>query len=100
MELRERYRGALLGVAVGDALGTTLEFKRPPTFSPITDMVGGAPFHLKATQWTDDISMAVCLAESLIDGEQGIPEAWRSRLAYRELIERCAEQLCALARPT
>jgi ADP-ribosylglycohydrolase len=32
-------------------------------------------------------------------GEQGIPEAWRSRLAYRELIERYAEQLCALGRP-
>jgi hypothetical protein len=32
-------------------------------------------------------------------GEQGIPEAWRSRLAYRELIERYAEQLCALERP-
>ena len=70
------------------------------TFSPITDMVGGGPFHLKATQWTHDTSMAVCLAESLIDGEQAIPEAWRSRLAYRELIERYAEQLCALARPT
>jgi len=32
-------------------------------------------------------------------GEQGIPEAWRSRLAYRELIERYPEQLCALGRP-
>jgi len=40
MELRDRYRGALLGLAVGDALGTTLEFKRPGSFAPITDMVG------------------------------------------------------------
>jgi ADP-ribosyl-[dinitrogen reductase] hydrolase len=32
-------------------------------------------------------------------GERGIPEAWRSRLAYRELIERDAEQLCALGHP-
>jgi ADP-ribosyl-[dinitrogen reductase] hydrolase len=29
MDLRERYRGCLLGLAVGDALGTTLEFKPP-----------------------------------------------------------------------
>jgi ADP-ribosylglycohydrolase len=65
MELRDRYRGALLGLAVGDALGTTLEFKRPGTFQPVTDMVGGGPFGLKPGQWTDDTSMALCLAESL-----------------------------------
>ncbi|MBF0219735.1 MAG: ADP-ribosylglycohydrolase family protein [Gammaproteobacteria bacterium] len=58
--------GALLGLAVGDALGTTLEFQPPGTFTPITDMVGGGPFHLQPGQWTDDTSMALCLAESLI----------------------------------
>jgi ADP-ribosyl-[dinitrogen reductase] hydrolase len=67
MELRDRYQGALLGLAVGDALGTTLEFKRPGSFAPITDMVGGGPFSLKPGQWTDDTSMALCLAESLIE---------------------------------
>lgn len=65
--LRDRYRGALLGLAVGDALGTTLEFKVPGTFKPITDLVGGGPFSLKPGQWTDDTSMALCLAESLIE---------------------------------
>ncbi len=40
---RERYRGALLGLAAGDAVGTTLEFKRPGSFDPIEDMVGGGP---------------------------------------------------------
>ncbi len=39
--LRDRFRGALLGLAVGDALGTTLEFKKRGTFQPITDIVGG-----------------------------------------------------------
>jgi ADP-ribosylglycohydrolase len=63
---RDRYRGALLGLAVGDALGTTLEFKPPGTFEPITDMVGGGPFGLEPGQWTDDTSMALCLAESLV----------------------------------
>jgi ADP-ribosylglycohydrolase len=63
----ERYRGCLLGLAVGDALGTTLEFQRPGTFEPITDLVGGGPFDLEPGQWTDDTSMALCLAESLIE---------------------------------
>jgi ADP-ribosylglycohydrolase len=65
--LCDRYHGALLGLAVGDALGTTLEFKAPGTFKPITDMIGGGPFGLKSGQWTDDTSMALCLAESLIE---------------------------------
>ncbi|MBN1286462.1 MAG: ADP-ribosylglycohydrolase family protein [Anaerolineae bacterium] len=67
MEPIARYRGALLGMAAGDALGTTLEFTRPGAFTPITDMVGGGPFHLAAGQWTDDTSMGLCLAESLIE---------------------------------
>lgn len=62
-----RFRGALLGLAVGDALGTTVEFCAPGTFPPLTDIVGGGPFHLKPGQWTDDTSMALCLAESLIE---------------------------------
>jgi ADP-ribosyl-[dinitrogen reductase] hydrolase len=65
-QLRNRYHGALLGLAAGDALGTTLEFKPPGTFMPITDMVGGGPFNLQPGQWTDDTSMALCLGESLV----------------------------------
>ncbi len=67
MDRRSRYRGAMLGLAAGDALGTTLEFKAPGTFQPIDDIVGGGPFELKAGQWTDDTSMALCLAESLVE---------------------------------
>ena len=63
----DRYRGALLGLAAGDALGTTIEFCPPGTFEPVTEIVGGGPFHLRAGQWTDDTSMALCLAESLIE---------------------------------
>ena len=66
MEPCFRYRGALLGLAAGDALGTMLEFKAPGTFEPITYMVGGGPFSLEPGQWTDDTSMALCLAESLV----------------------------------
>jgi len=66
MDLIERYRGCLLGLATGDAVGTTLEFRPPGTFEPIIDMIGGGPFQLKPGEWTDDTSMALCLAESLI----------------------------------
>ena len=62
-----RYQGCLVGLATGDALGTTLEFKTPGTFKPIGDMIGGGPFHLQPGQWTDDTSMALCLAESLVE---------------------------------
>lgn len=66
IEKLERYRGCLVGLAVGDALGTTLEFQPPGSFTPITDMIGGGPFKLQPGQWTDDTSMALCLAESLV----------------------------------
>jgi len=65
--MKARYEGCLLGLAAGDALGTTVEFKAPGTFEPMTDIVGGGPFHLKRGAWTDDTSMALCLAESLIE---------------------------------
>lgn len=64
---RDRFRGCLLGLAAGDALGTTLEFRSPGTFAPIDDMVGGGPFRLQPGQWTDDTSMALCLAASLVE---------------------------------
>lgn len=66
VSLEERFLGALVGLACGDAVGTTVEFKPPGSFTPVTDMVGGGPFRLVAGQFTDDTSMALCMAESLI----------------------------------
>ena len=63
--LRDRAIGALLGLAVGDAVGTTLEFKTRDTYPVLTDMIGGGPFGLKPGQWTDDTAMALALADSL-----------------------------------
>jgi len=63
---KQRYQGCLLGLAAGDAVGTTVEFKARGSFTPLTDMVGGGPFRLQAGQWTDDTSMALCLAHSLL----------------------------------
>lgn len=62
-----RAKGCLLGLAVGDAVGTTAEFKSKNSFKPVTDMVGGGVFRLAKGQWTDDTSMALCLADSLIE---------------------------------
>jgi ADP-ribosyl-[dinitrogen reductase] hydrolase len=67
MEAIDRYLGSLLGLAAADAVGTTLEFMAPGSFEAIDDMVGGGPFDLHAGQWTDDTSMALCLAESLVE---------------------------------
>ena len=63
---RDRCRGALLGLAIGDALGTTLEFRPPGSFQPLTDMMGGGHFCLRKGYWTDDTSMALCLGHSLV----------------------------------
>jgi ADP-ribosyl-[dinitrogen reductase] hydrolase len=43
----ERNCGTLLGLAAGDARGTTIEFRPPGTFEPLTDIVGCGPFHLQ-----------------------------------------------------
>ena len=67
LNLLNRQKGSLLGLAIGDALGCTLEFKKPGTFKPITTIIGGGVHKLKAGQWTDDTSLALCLAQSLID---------------------------------
>ncbi len=64
---QSRYQGCLMGLAVGDAIGTSVEFQKPNTFVPMTDMVGGGVFNLAKGQWTDDTSMALCLAESLLE---------------------------------
>lgn len=65
-QLVARYEGCLLGLACGDAVGTSVEFSPRGAFIPLKDMVGGGPFNLNAGKWTDDTSMALCLAESLV----------------------------------
>ncbi len=63
---RDRAVGALLGLAVGDAVGAALEFSRKPGFAVLDDMVGGGPHHLRRGEWTDDTAMALALADSLL----------------------------------
>ena len=63
----DRALGCLIGLAVGDALGTTLEFAARDSLPHVSDIVGGGPFRMKAGEWTDDTSMALCLADSLLE---------------------------------
>lgn len=65
-DLEDRAVGCLLGLAIGDALGTTLEFSERDAGPVVTDFAGGGPFRLGPGQWTDDTSMALCLADSLL----------------------------------
>ena len=83
---RDRAVGALLGLACGDAVGTTVEFAPRGTFEPLTDMVGGGPFRLAVGAWTDDTSMAMCLAESILDrgGLDASDQLRRYLLWFRE----------------
>jgi ADP-ribosyl-[dinitrogen reductase] hydrolase len=87
--IRTRGRGALLGLAIGDAVGTALEFTQRDSYPVLTDMVGGGPFKLPAGEWTDDTAMALALADSL-EARDGVDEAdlmrrfvaWRDEGAY------------------
>jgi ADP-ribosylglycohydrolase len=63
--MKNRRRGALIGLAVGDALGAAVEFRRPGSFAPVAGYRGGGPHGLKAGEWTDDTSMALALADSM-----------------------------------
>ena len=64
---RSRCLGAFVGLAIGDALGAPVEFKKRGTFEAVTSMRSGGFFDLPAGAWTDDTAMALCLADSLLN---------------------------------
>ncbi|CAF3668791.1 unnamed protein product [Rotaria socialis] len=64
----DRALGSLVGLTIGDALGASVKF-RPRQYLisyPVRDMQAGGTQGLKAGQWTDNTSMALCLASSLL----------------------------------
>jgi ADP-ribosyl-[dinitrogen reductase] hydrolase len=69
--LRDRYRGVLLGKAVGDALGATVEFMSPAAIQSkhgtLRNIVGGGWLSLPKGEVTDDTQMALCIAHSIVD---------------------------------
>lgn len=64
-EVADRYRGAFMGLMLGDTLGVPLEFSHRDSMH-VTDIIGGGPFKLQPGYWTDDTSMACCMAYSLL----------------------------------
>lgn len=65
--LRGRFLGALIGLATGDAVAAATQYRRPGSFTPVGDMLGGGPFDLPRGAWSDDTAMALCLADSLLE---------------------------------
>jgi len=64
--IEDKQIGMFLGLAIGDTLGMPLEFKQRGTFTPLETLAEGGPFNLSLGYWTDDTSMALCLADSIL----------------------------------
>lgn len=64
-----RIRGSLYGVAIVDALGGPVEFRRRGTFPLVTGFRYNSNFDLAPGTWTDDTSLTLCLAQSLVERE-------------------------------
>ncbi len=80
---RDRQRGTILGLAIGDALGAPVEFEPHGAFEPIEDFRAGGPYALEAGQWTDDTSMALALADSISEVGWDLDDQARRYLAWR-----------------
>jgi ADP-ribosylglycohydrolase len=82
--IADRARGAMLGLATGEAVGLTLQGLERGSYRELSDMVGGGRPGLKAGQWAGDTSMALALMESL---------TWRPGFDETDLMERFFEML-------
>ena len=71
--LASRYRGAVLGMACGDALGSVVRGKKAGQFAPLTELKGGGPLNLPKGAWTDDTALTLCLAHSLLEKQDFDP---------------------------
>ena len=65
--VRERFHGALFGLAVGDALSAATQLRPRGSFTPVADLLGGGVFDLPRGAWGDETAMALCLADSLLE---------------------------------
>ncbi|QKJ85723.1 ADP-ribosylglycohydrolase [Paramixta manurensis] len=90
----DKAKGALVGLAIGDAVGTTLEFL-PRDKAYVNDMVGGGPFNLQPGEWTDDTSMALCLAETYLEsGRMSTPLFRRKLVRWYKQGENSSNGVC------
>src|SRR2546423_12547022 len=75
----DRSLGAFLGLAIGDALGASVEGHERDSYARLADFAAGGAHGLRPGEWTDDTAMALCLAESLL-ARDGVDD--------RDLLER------------
>jgi ADP-ribosyl-[dinitrogen reductase] hydrolase len=85
-DLRERFIGCLLGLAVGDALSARSQYRQPGTFVAISRLPGGGVFELPPGHWSDDTALSLCVAEGLLvcDGWQDADQVQRFGRWQRE----------------
>jgi ADP-ribosyl-[dinitrogen reductase] hydrolase len=76
---KDKALGAFVGLAIGDALGAPVEFKKRGSFPVVSEMLSGGYFRLPAGAWTDDTAMALCLSDAL---------KHNSNIDARDLLER------------
>ena len=93
--LQDRYRGLLLGLALGDALAAPAQHRRPGTFTRIGDLLGGGPYDVARGGWTDDTAVPLLLAESLIDcGDLAAGDGYRRLVGWQLAGEGSASGQC------
>ncbi|MGB9856788.1 MAG: ADP-ribosylglycohydrolase family protein [Dictyoglomaceae bacterium] len=88
VSIEDRVKGGLYGVAVGDALGATVEFmsrdKIRERYGVLRDIVGGGWLNLRPGEWTDDTEMTLAVAEGIIaDPDDPVPHIGQAFIRWR-----------------
>lgn len=91
--MKNNIIGSFLGSAVGDALGAPLEFYRRDKEN-ITDMTTGGILNLRLGEWTDDTSMSICLAESLLLNDFDLEDQMRHYVNWYKHGKYCTREKC------
>ena len=92
----EIIKGALYGVAVGDALGAPVEFMEAETIKKrhgsVTEMIGGGWLNVRPGEITDDTQMTLCVARGIVNRhgdtiEDAIEIAKKAIIAYQNKLK-------------
>jgi ADP-ribosyl-[dinitrogen reductase] hydrolase len=85
-EIRNRARAAFIGMAMGDALGATVEFMTASEiaakYGTFKEIIGGGWLRLKPGQVTDDTEMALCIARAIVENQGWSAEAIARNFAF------------------
>jgi ADP-ribosyl-[dinitrogen reductase] hydrolase len=74
VSMLDKIKGSLYGVAIGDALGATVEFCSAEEINRRLgihkEMVGGGWLNLKPGEWTDDTDMTIAVAKGILENPE------------------------------